>query len=177
MSAAHDLSGFTPDQLASAPRIWAGRPGFQTRVFDPHWIAQRRAEIEWKKARDAAEAAAADKADIASPEFIEAFDFSAAIARYHANCGPARRQQVFRQLLAVYPWFTKDDIVGHSRSRDLISARHHIIYEMRRRCKCSLPSIGQIMGRDHTTLIHAIRKWPERAKRLGIPCIPLEGNK
>ncbi|KAA0970295.1 hypothetical protein FPY71_07155 [Aureimonas fodinaquatilis] len=176
MIASHDLSGFTPEQLASAPRIWAGRPGFQTRVFDPDWIAQRRAEIDWQKAKAAAEAAAAAKAGEAIPEFIGEFDFDAALAKYHSRSGPARRQQVLRQLLAIYPRFTRADIVGHRRSVDLVSARHHIMYEMRRRCDCSLPAIGQIMDRDHTTLIHAIRRWPEKAKRLGIPCIPLEGE-
>ena len=69
-------------------------------------------------------------------------------------------------------------IRGPRGSRRIIAARHHAIYEVRRRCDwLSQPEIGRIFGgRDHTTIIHAVREWPKKAAALGIPCEPMEAR-
>lgn len=52
------------------------------------------------------------------------------------------------------------EIVGVSRMRPIAAARMVAMYEVRcRRPDLSLPQIGKIFGgRDHTTVLHAIRK-------------------
>lgn len=55
---------------------------------------------------------------------------------------------------------TVDEILSPDRSRRLILPRWHAFSELRR-IGFSYPSIGKIMGRDHSTVIHGIRKFAE----------------
>lgn len=55
------------------------------------------------------------------------------------------------------------DMLSTRRTRDLLHARHELIYILKTTTKLSLPQIGVIMGgRDHTTILHAVRKHKER---------------
>lgn len=50
-------------------------------------------------------------------------------------------------------------LIGHSRLAQIALARQFAIWAFRRIRKCSLPSMGKHFGgRDHTTMLHAIRK-------------------
>ncbi|MBB3144903.1 chromosomal replication initiation ATPase DnaA [Phyllobacterium trifolii] len=55
---------------------------------------------------------------------------------------------------------TVDDIKGDSRFRNIIAARYDAIVDLHhKRPELSLPEMGRIMGgRDHTTILHALRK-------------------
>ena len=82
-----------------------------------------------------------------------------------------------RQVLEAYPFFTVAMVKGPFRNRYLVACRWHVAYEIHRRTLLSLPGTGRVMGgKDHTTLIHAIRGWPAKAAKLGIPCKPLGGE-
>jgi len=63
--------------------------------------------------------------------------------------------------------FTREDLVGASRRRPLVTARQVSMYVFRELTDLSYPAIGrEFGGRDHTTVIHAVDKitklMPER---------------
>jgi chromosomal replication initiation ATPase DnaA len=52
------------------------------------------------------------------------------------------------------------EIIGPRRGRPIIAARHEAMYRLSKETTLSLPAIGRRMGgKDHTTVIHAIRKF------------------
>jgi len=56
----------------------------------------------------------------------------------------------------------KPAILGRSRRRRLVRARWMAIARIRLETDLSLPEIGDLMGgRDHTTILHALRKVGE----------------
>lgn len=60
---------------------------------------------------------------------------------------------------------TVEDILGSSRSAPLVKARHEAIIEVAiRRPAFSLPQIGRCFSRDHTTILHVLRKYGIRGK-------------
>ena len=50
------------------------------------------------------------------------------------------------------------DIMGASRKRYLVIRRHRIISKIRKETALSLPEIGKLMNRDHSTILYAIYK-------------------
>ncbi|MBJ32153.1 MAG: chromosomal replication initiator protein DnaA [Acidimicrobiaceae bacterium] len=63
--------------------------------------------------------------------------------------------------------FTREDLIGASRRRPLVTARQVSMYVFRELTDLSYPAIGrEFGGRDHTTVIHAVDKitklMPER---------------
>ena len=63
--------------------------------------------------------------------------------------------------------FTRDDLIGASRRRPLVTARQVSMYVIRQLTDLSYPAIGREFGdRDHTTVMHAVEKidklMPER---------------
>lgn len=62
------------------------------------------------------------------------------------------------EQVAAYYSLDPRDLVGHNRSKRLVRARHVCFYVMRKRFGLSYPQIGQIMHRDHSTVIYAVEK-------------------
>jgi chromosomal replication initiation ATPase DnaA len=61
---------------------------------------------------------------------------------------------------------TNDDLIGSSRRRTVALARGIAMYLARQFCGESLAAIGRrFSGRDHTTVMHAIRVTQERIQR------------
>jgi len=58
---------------------------------------------------------------------------------------------------------SKEDLTGKSRSREIAQARHVTIYLIRKITEMSLPNIGKIFNRDHTT---ALASWETIEKKL-----------
>ena len=55
------------------------------------------------------------------------------------------------------------DIRSPRRDRPTVRARHEAFWRMKQETRLSLPQIGRFMGgRDHTTVLHGIRKHEER---------------
>jgi chromosomal replication initiator protein len=50
------------------------------------------------------------------------------------------------------------DLVGKSRNRDVVSARHLAIYIAREETDASLPEIGDALGRNHSTVLYSYNK-------------------
>lgn len=55
-----------------------------------------------------------------------------------------------------------EEIKGRKRTQDIATARHISIYILRKITDMSLPSIGKIYGRDHSTIISAIDSITEK---------------
>jgi chromosomal replication initiation ATPase DnaA len=50
-------------------------------------------------------------------------------------------------------------LTGRSRKARLVTARKHASYLMRQRTGMSLPRIGRLMNRDHTTILYEVRTF------------------
>jgi chromosomal replication initiator protein len=59
---------------------------------------------------------------------------------------------------ASYFSLTRADLVGKSRSRPLTNARHVAMYLVRECTGLSLLKIGELFERDHTTVMHGLKK-------------------
>jgi chromosomal replication initiator protein len=59
---------------------------------------------------------------------------------------------------AQYFGLTRDDLTSKNRSRPLTTARHVAMYLLRDQTGLSLLRIGERFERDHTTVMHGIRK-------------------
>jgi chromosomal replication initiation ATPase DnaA len=69
--------------------------------------------------------------------------------------------EIIAEVLKKYPNVTWDDVKGVRRTRDLIEPRHacmRAVYEERK--DLSLPRIGKIFHKDHTSILSAVRKTP-----------------
>ncbi len=62
--------------------------------------------------------------------------------------------KVLREVSAKYG-FEEADLKGKKRTRELVWARHVAIYILRKRTDMSLPAIGNVFGRDHSTILYS----------------------
>ncbi len=68
---------------------------------------------------------------------------------------------------ASYFGFSRPDLVGKSRSRPLTTARHVAMYLVRECTGLSLLKIGELFDRDHTTVMHGLKKVETLMKERG----------
>ena len=75
---------------------------------------------------------------------------------------PARKEitpQLIMQTVADYYTITVNDLICHSRRREITVPRQIAMYLTREMTSLSLPQIGQVFGnRDHTTVLHGCDK-------------------
>lgn len=64
--------------------------------------------------------------------------------------------------------FTVQEIKSNRRNSGLVRARHIAIYRVYKLLHCSYPELGEFFGRDHTTIMHAVRQV---ARRYGDACL------
>jgi chromosomal replication initiator protein len=65
---------------------------------------------------------------------------------------------------AVYRKYNikKEDIVSSKRTKDIANARHITVYVIRQVTDMSLPNIGKIIDRDHSTVISSLETVEKR---------------
>lgn len=51
------------------------------------------------------------------------------------------------------------DVLSNRRTKNLVTARFEIAFRLKSETLFSLPQIGKIMNRDHTSILHAIRRY------------------
>lgn len=57
------------------------------------------------------------------------------------------------------------DIISQRRSKEFVEARQYIMWRLRNETSWSFPRIGKFLGnRDHTTVMHGVRRWEEKLK-------------
>lgn len=61
-------------------------------------------------------------------------------------------------LIALRHGITRDDILSRKKSRHIVEARNHCFWHFRQSGK-SYPQIGRFFNRDHTTVLHGVRKF------------------
>lgn len=64
------------------------------------------------------------------------------------------------KLAALRNGQTMTDILGHSRTVPVVRARHEAIYLVASHTIYSITRIGNKFGRDHTSILHALTKFP-----------------
>ena len=57
---------------------------------------------------------------------------------------------------------SKDELVGTKRNKDIANARHICIYLIRKATDMSLPNIGKLFNRDHTTVLESTKLIEKR---------------
>jgi len=86
----------------------------------------------------------------------------AAVAEVVANTGqPAARgidvPLIVKRVAEAFD-ISEKDLLGPSRLRRVLIPRQVAMYLARQACGLSLPRVGAAFGRDHTTVLHAVRK-------------------
>ena len=66
--------------------------------------------------------------------------------------------EIIQEVVASYFKLKKDDLLSKRRTKDLATARQIAMYLCREMTDESLPQIGNMFERDHSTVIHAIDK-------------------
>ncbi len=71
---------------------------------------------------------------------------------------------------AIYKKYNikREDIVGPKRTKDIAIARHITVYIIRSVTDMSLPNIGKIIGRDHSTVMSSIETVEKRMAQDGV---------
>lgn len=59
-----------------------------------------------------------------------------------------------------------DQILANKRSKDTVRPRQMAMYLVRKLTSYSLPEIGRVFGRDHTTVMHACNKIDDERKKI-----------
>ena len=74
---------------------------------------------------------------------------------------PVRKtmKQIALEVLDIYPGVSLAELKGSHRHKSIVEARQRAMYEcQRQRPDLSYPAIGRFFEKDHTTVIHAVRK-------------------
>jgi hypothetical protein len=80
------------------------------------------------------------------------------------NEGPLARE--LRDRICARYGVSQVEIVSARRSREVVRARHHLMWLLRKETHWSLPHIGRFLGgRDHTTVMHGIRAHEARIRQ------------
>jgi chromosomal replication initiation ATPase DnaA len=79
---------------------------------------------------------------------------------------PLSPAQALRRICAAAFGLTEAELIGRSRLRELALARQATCYVLRHRLGLSLAVIGRMLGgRDHTSVLYAIRQTEARIAR------------
>lgn len=85
-----------------------------------------------------------------------------------ALAGDQREQPGVAEIVAAVAaafGVSAKELTGASRLKTVMLARQTAIYLARERLKLSLPALGRAFGRDHSTVLHAVRKVEELLAR------------
>jgi hypothetical protein len=77
------------------------------------------------------------------------------------DLAPSRKsmKDIAMDVLYDFPGVTLAEIKGSHRSRSIVEARQLTMYEIhRQRPDLSYPAIGRFLNKDHTTVLHAVKK-------------------
>lgn len=126
---------------------------------------------EETRRREVAERAAWD-AKIREDAARKAFEsHKAEVLRFvHRRPGTVYRHSFYsieERALRVFK-ISRRELRSDRRSAHLVLARQFVIYWACRLTQLSLPQIGKLLGgRDHTTILHGKRRYPDKRAKLG----------
>lgn len=99
--------------------------------------------------------------------FLKQGRHSASILTLAEAAPPARlsAQEILMAVARAHD-VTMADLKGRVRWHRLSHARHHAVALLsQHRSDLSLPMIGSLLNRDHTTIINSRRRWPRLAEK------------
>ena len=93
---------------------------------------------------------------------------------------PSAKYGLITDRVASAYGVTTQELLSHQRARILVQARNHLYFLLREQ-GLSYPQIGRMLGgRDHSTVIHGVRRFKQEAKRLedglGVPEVKRVGS-
>jgi len=77
-----------------------------------------------------------------------------------------RANQIVYEVSEKYK-ITKKDMISHQKLAHMVQARFECAYRIKTELGLPLSTIGKFMNRDHTSILHACRKYKENLKRNG----------
>lgn len=145
------MTTFSPGASPARLRIEAAGATFQRERQEAQ--AREQAHREWM--RQALDRSAKRRA------IVEKFD-----AMFAMLADTTRRScmQIVKDV-AKARGFSAQELLGASRNQNLVLARHEAMYLCSKSGK-SYVLIGRIFGKDHTSVMHGVRKHAERLERL-----------
>ena len=163
--------GTSPREFADADAMRAHYLALQARLWAPRKITPRpetvrtRDLVDAQREREELAVEARRQAELAAVAQMDALVFQI--------LDPEQLSREPKRIIARVAeafGFTHADIVGDGRTSDVVRARYAAIAAVREaRPDLSLPRLGRLFGgRDHTTMLHAIRKM----ERTGVPQPP-----
>ena len=92
-----------------------------------------------------------------------------ALAKGTGTAGPSRTQLATVAIGAVarQHGLLPEELTGRSQSRRIIPARQDAMWIVHRRAGLPLTAAGALFGRDHTTVLHGVRRVDDRAAEDG----------
>lgn len=140
-------------------------PEFVKRVLAKRKLERQEAEMRETRQKKQKERAAAEAKARAS--------LSGILSQYREIAVKPGRRSVRLIILetALRHGASPEDILGPSRVKVIVAARHEAIWRARQeRPDMSLPQIGRAFAnRDHTTILHAVRKIDAQRAAEGMP--------
>ena len=73
--------------------------------------------------------------------------------------GGKPQARAIMEVVARRHGLTLSALRAHDRSHHISRARHEAMYRVRQKTGLSLPAIGRLFLRDHTSVLHGIRRW------------------
>jgi hypothetical protein len=82
----------------------------------------------------------------------------------------ALKREVKRLIaeIAMLHGVAVEDILSERRTKQIALARQHVMVEMKARTPWSIAQIGRYLGRDHTSVLHALKVFKKRAEENGV---------
>lgn len=131
--------------LADAPRIWQTvGPDMRVRVICPKWRARTIAELEATETRRLT---------------IENAKAQLAELQTSATLTETLMIEKLLDIVCVRYGITRAELVSSGRTTALVDARTEAARRLRAK-GTSICAIGRALERDHTTVLHALRKPP-----------------
>lgn len=160
-----EVASLSPEERRRAPRAWVDNgSGVRLKVIDPVWLKDRvqaaavRALINGSRCRQMAEIADADWAEHAEAYRLAVKDMQ--IPCCHRAMQPGHAAIL---MIAGAAGLKVADVKSGDRSRKVVSCRQEIMWVLATQYDFSLPKIGGMLGgRDHTTVLHGIRRHQSR---------------
>jgi hypothetical protein len=88
---------------------------------------------------------------------------------------PKKPWKTFVREVAHRHGLTLDDLVGPARSRKISGPRQEAMWVLHQQKRWSLPTIGEFLGgRDHTTILHGVRRHAKRLAETTAPRVAAE---
>lgn len=152
------VAGIPKELLATAPRVWMPNAiGVRVRVIDPKWIEA------WHKEQEAIaawEALIAERQQDIKAHIERIADIVAGRATGVAT--PFERTIAEMACILQKRDVTVEELFGSSRKRPIIEARTDC-YAFLQKKGWSLPRIGRLFRKDHTTILNGLQRRQEAA--------------